>query len=86
MQLHRHQLPSLSRKIVKALTDNKDIEVVSSQEVARDIEAVLSNYLTQLDQVLASARDLVQQRGLPQGEFGRVKKLTKSAQMRSTTS
>ncbi len=76
MQLHRHQLPSLSRKIVKALTDNKDIEVVSSQEVARDIEAVLSNYLTQLDQVLASARDLVQQRGLPQGEFGRVKKLT----------
>ncbi len=76
MQLHRNQLPTLSRKIVKALTDNGDIDVVSAQEVARDIEAVLNNYLAQVDQVLARARELVQQRGLPQGEFGRIKKLT----------
>jgi hypothetical protein len=75
MRLHRHQLPGLARKVVKALTDGNDIEVVDPREVERDIESVLGNYLDQVDQALSRARDLTQQRGLPQGEFGRIKTL-----------
>jgi hypothetical protein len=75
MQLHRGQLPALSRSMVKALTDAGDLEVSNAREVERDLESVLNGYLNDLDRVLARARDLVQQRGLPQGEFARIKKL-----------
>ncbi len=75
MNLHRHQLPTLARNIVKALGEAGDIEVGDAREVERDVESVLSTYLDQLDQAMSRARDLVQQRGLPQGEFGRIKQL-----------
>jgi hypothetical protein len=75
MRLQKTQLGTISRQIVKALVDAGDIEVVERREVERDLESVLGSYLTQLDQVLARARDLVQQRGLPQGEYGRIKRL-----------
>ncbi len=75
MHLNRGQLPGISRAIVKSLVDAGDIEVGSQREAQLDVEAVLSNYLNQLDQVMSRARSLVQQRGLPQGEFGRIKRL-----------
>ena len=73
MQLHRNQLGQLSAAITKALVENKDIDVTVQREVAYDVEAVLSNYLNQEQDVIQRARDLVQRRGLPQSEFGRVK-------------
>jgi hypothetical protein len=75
MRLHRNQLPSLSREIVAALVDAEDIEVVNQREVALDVEAVLRTYVDAADDVNQRARDLVQQRGLPQGEFSRIKRL-----------
>ncbi|MBM4357123.1 MAG: DUF507 family protein [Deltaproteobacteria bacterium] len=78
MRLHRNQLPGLARNIVKALVDAKDVELpegVGAREVERDVEAVLSHYLDQADQAMSKARELTQQRGLPQGEFGRIKAL-----------
>lgn len=75
MQLHRGQLPHLSRQIVNALLTNEDIEVTDRREVERDVESVLTTYAGEVDKVLSRARQLVQQRGLPQGEFGRIKKL-----------
>ena len=75
MRLHRNQIPSLSRKIVKALVDAEDIEVSSRSDVERDIESVLLNYLAEVDRVVSRAREMAQQRGLPHGEFGRIKQL-----------
>jgi hypothetical protein len=75
MQLVASQLPTLSRSMVKAMVDAGDIEVDNQREVERDLAAVLTSYLDQLEQVQSRARDLVQQRGLPQGEFGRIKRL-----------
>jgi hypothetical protein len=78
MRLQRHQLPGLARNIVKALLDARDIELAEgggAREVERDIESVLAHYLDQVDQSLTRARELTQQRGLPQGEFGRIKTL-----------
>jgi hypothetical protein len=78
MRLHRNQLPGLARNIVKALLEARDIELPedgSAREVERDIEAVLGHYLDQADQAMSRAREMTQQRGLPQGEFGRIKTL-----------
>lgn len=78
MRLHRNQLPGLARNIVKALVQAQDIELPEgggAREVERDIESVLGHYLDQVDQTLSRARELTQQRGLPQGEFGRIKTL-----------
>jgi hypothetical protein len=75
MRLQRGQIPQLSRQIVGALVGGEHIEVADRREVERDIEGVLSQYLEDVDRVLSRARDLVQQRGLPQGEFGRIKQL-----------
>lgn len=75
MRLHRSQLPSLSQRIIKDLVAGGHVEVTSSPEAARDVESVIANYLTQEREAGEQARDIVQQRGLPQGEFGRAKRL-----------
>jgi uncharacterized protein len=75
MRLHRSQLASLSRQIVKSLVDAEDIEIADRREVERDVESVLTSYLNESDRVMTRARELVQQRGLPQGEFARLKQL-----------
>jgi hypothetical protein len=75
MHLHRGQLGALSRSIVQGLVQADDIEVSDQRAVERDVESVLSNYMSELERVLSRARDLLQQRGLPQGEFARIKRL-----------
>jgi len=75
MRLHRSQLPDLARAIIKSLIANEDIEVDNEREAARDLEAVLGTYLDQERQADEQARVLVQQRGLPQGEFSRARQL-----------
>ena len=75
MRLQRQQLPQLARKIVKELVARGDIEVINQFEVERDVESVLGTYLTQVDHVSQRARELAQERGLAQGEFGRIKRL-----------
>ena len=75
MNLNRSQLPSLSRQIVGALVSEEAVEVVDRREVERDVESVLSNYVDEVDRVMSRARDIVQQRGLPQGQFGRAKEM-----------
>src|SRR4030095_2072204 len=75
MRLHRGQIPGLCRSIVKALVEAEEIEVTDPLAVERDLDSVLNKYLHDVDRVLAHARYLVQQRGLPQGEFARIKVL-----------
>ncbi|MBW2524092.1 MAG: DUF507 family protein [Deltaproteobacteria bacterium] len=76
MRLHRSQLPDLARAIIQSLLAGEDIEVDNEREAARDLEAVLGAYLDQERQAGDQARVLVQQRGLPQGEFARAKQLS----------
>lgn len=75
MRLSRGQVPQVSRQMVRALVEAGDIEVTDQREVERDFESVMNTYLGQVDQIVSRARDLIRQRGLPQGEFGRAKKL-----------
>ena len=75
MQLQQHQVASISRQIAKSLIDAGDIETSNPREVALDVESVLNQYLREEGEVVQKARDLVQERGLSQGEFGRIKRL-----------
>jgi hypothetical protein len=75
MWLHRAKIPQVAGEMVRALTDGGDIECESPREVQSDLEAVLSQYLSDDQEISDRARDLVATRGLPGSEINRMKKL-----------
>ncbi|HVW30658.1 MAG TPA: DUF507 family protein [Polyangiaceae bacterium] len=75
MWLHRAKIPQIAGEMVRALTEGGDIETESPREVQADLEAVLSQYVADDQDINERARDLVATRGLPQTELGRMKKL-----------
>jgi uncharacterized protein len=75
MWLHRAKIPQVAAEMVRALTDGGDIECESPREVQADVEAVLSQYVSDDQEIADRAKDLVAARGLPQSEFSRMKKL-----------
>ena len=75
MWLHRAKIPQVAGDMVRALVDGGDIETESPKEVQADLEAVLTQYVADDQDINDRARDLVASRGLPQSELGRMKKL-----------
>jgi hypothetical protein len=75
MNLSRSQIPAIAKAIVTALVDNQLIEVSNRHDAAVDLEAVLETYVDQEREVAEHARDLVQARGLPTGEYGRIRRI-----------
>jgi hypothetical protein len=61
--------------MVRALVDAGDIECESPREVQADLEAVLTQYVNDEQEVSERARDLVATRGLPATELSRMRKL-----------
>jgi len=61
--------------MVSPLLQEGDIEAESPGEVEMDIVAVLNQYMRDEQAVSDRAKEILAQRGLPQGEFGRIKKL-----------
>ncbi|HVY45706.1 MAG TPA: DUF507 family protein [Minicystis sp.] len=75
MRLFSGKLAPLSEELVKVLAENQEIECESRKEVAKDLESVFHNYLELDRQANERAKDLMQQRSMPQSEFGRLKRL-----------
>ncbi|MFO7180588.1 MAG: DUF507 family protein [Pseudomonadota bacterium] len=75
MRLYSAKIPKLAHEIVAAIVRDGDIEAPSLKEVELDVQAVLNQYLRDEQDVTERAKTLVAQRGLPQSEFGRIKKL-----------
>jgi uncharacterized protein len=75
MRLFSGKIAPLSEEIVKTLAENRDIECESRKEVARDVESVFANYLELDRQSTDKAKEMLTARGLPQGEFQRIKRL-----------
>lgn len=76
MRLFSGKIAALSDEIVKSLVDNAEIECESKKEVARDVESVFASYIQTEHEVNEKTKTLLQDRGLPQSEFNRVKRLT----------
>lgn len=75
MRIFSAKVPKLAADIVTAVTREGDVEVTSPREVQLDVEAVLNQYVKDEQEVSDRAKNLVAQRGLPQTEFGRIRKL-----------
>jgi hypothetical protein len=75
MWLHRARIPQVAAEMVKALREGGDIECEAPKEVQADIEAVLTQYVADDQEITERAKDLVATRGLPQSELTRMKKL-----------
>jgi len=75
MRLFSARIPKLAGEMVRPLISGGDIEVESPKEVENDIEAVLQQYMRDEQAVGERAKEILSQRGLPQSEFGRLKKL-----------
>jgi hypothetical protein len=75
MWLHRAKIPLVAAEMVRALVEGGDIETEAPKEVQADVEAVLTQYVNDDQDIADRARDLVATRGMPQSELGRMKKL-----------
>jgi hypothetical protein len=75
MRLHSAKVPEISHLMVHALTSAGDIETESPKEVELDVQAVLNQFINDEQEVSDKAKDVLAQRGLPQSELGRIKKL-----------
>jgi len=75
MRLFSARIPKLAAEMVRPLIDGGDIEADQPKEVEADIEAVLQQYMRDEQAATDRAKEILQQRGLPQTEYNRVKKL-----------
>ena len=75
MRLYSGKVRDLGEELAKALIEGGDIESAGRSEVAKDLESVLTAYIQADRDATERAKDIMQNRGLPQSEFSRIKKL-----------
>ncbi|MFN7952279.1 MAG: DUF507 family protein [bacterium] len=77
MKLYRSKIEPLAKDILGTLNAARDIEVAPDRvaEAELDVRAILDQYVRVDSEVLDRAKDLVQQRNLPQTELGRVRRI-----------
>lgn len=74
MRLYSGKIPNIAGEIVKILVDSGDIAVVDRGEAEMDAQAVLKEYLRLDREITERAKDVLQKRGLPYEQFGKVKR------------
>jgi hypothetical protein len=74
MRLYSGKIPTIAGEIVKNLTEAGDIAVVDRGEAEMDAQAVLKEYLRLDREITEKAKDVLQKRGLPYEQFGKVKR------------
>ncbi|MGE0328718.1 MAG: DUF507 family protein [Polyangiaceae bacterium] len=75
MRIPASRIPALSRDMTSALLSDGDVESESPNELQKDIEAVLSQYVRDEQAVTDRARELLDARRLPPSELGKMKRL-----------
>ena len=74
MRLYSAKIPIIAREIVAELASAGDIEVSNREEAELDMQAVLKEYLRADRELTEKAKDLMEQRGLPREQFGKIKR------------
>lgn len=64
MKIYKTQIPQIATELVKALIDNKAIEVVAAEmdEIQLDVESVLRSYVEMERQIHEEAQDIANKR------------------------
>ncbi len=74
MRLYSGKIPTIAGEIVKGLIEAGDIAVVDKGEAEMDAQAVLKEYLRLDREITEKTKDILQKRGLPYEQFGKVKR------------
>ena len=74
MRLYSGKIPLISAEIVRQLATDGDIETSEPQEAELDVESVLKEYLRTDRELTEKAKDILDQRKLPYGQFAKVKR------------
>jgi hypothetical protein len=74
MRLYAGKIPVIGTELVKSLVDAGDIAVNDKAEAELDVQAVLKEYLRFDRETTERAKDVLQKRGLPYEQFGKVKR------------
>ncbi len=75
MRLSSAKIPSIASEMVGLLTQAGDIETSSPKEVQADLESVLNQYVRDEQEINDRAKELLAARGLPTGDFAKLKRL-----------
>jgi hypothetical protein len=74
MKLYSAKIPSVAEELIRTLAEAGDIEVENAPEAQLDVEAILKEYLRMDRELSDRAKDVLEQKKLPYGQFGKVKR------------
>jgi hypothetical protein len=74
MKLYTGKIPTIAQELIHTLVQAGDIEVNDANEAQLDVEAVLKEYVRMDRECTDKAKDLLEQRKLPYGQFGKLKR------------
>jgi hypothetical protein len=74
VKLYTGKIPTIAEELIRTLVRDGDIEVADSHEAQLDSEAVLKEYVRLDRELTDKAKDLMEQRKLPYGQFGKLKR------------
>ena len=75
MRLYVAKVPVIAQEMVRTLVEAGDIETESAAEVELDVTSVLKEYVRVDRELTDKAKDLMEKRGLPYGQFARTKRI-----------
>ena len=74
MKLYQGKIPTVAEETIRVLAEAGDIEVSDAGEAQLDVEAVLKEYLRMDREISDKAKDVMEQRKLPYGQFSKIKR------------
>ncbi len=74
MKLYTGKIPTIAQEMIRSLVDAPEIEVNEPNEAQLDIEAVLKEYVRTDRELTDKAKDLMEERKLAYGQFGKLKR------------
>jgi len=74
VKLYTGKIPTIASEIIQSLVTANDIEVVDGHEAQLDVEAVLKEYVRMDREITDKAKDVLDQRKLAYGQFGKIKR------------
>jgi len=74
MRLYPTKIPSIADEVIDSLVKTNDIAVHDAKEASLDVEAVLKEYVRLDREVTDKAKDILEERKLSYGQFGKIKR------------
>ncbi len=75
MRIHAARVSQIAAEMVSSLTKDGAVESEAPKEMQLDIEAVLSQYIRDEQEVSEKTKDMLAARNLPPGDLGKIKRL-----------